>query len=196
MNKKLRGLLLQVKVMEGSEIRVLNENTFEVDGAEYLVLTEDEREEEFYNYQKNLIDDMGLESFSEWAQDYIIDNFVDDEWFMEAMREHFEYYISDINEEPADDEKFENRLKEEIFAVACEDEEDYLNYLCDLESPIEWFLNSFGKDEFNATVKEYDLINWEDVINWVAREDGYGCLAAYDGEELELQDDLYAYRIN
>ena len=92
MNKKLRGLLLQVEVMEGSEIKVLNENTFEVDGAEYLVLTEEEREEEFYNYQKNLIDDMGLESFSEWAQDYIIDNFVDDEWFKDAMEEHFEYY--------------------------------------------------------------------------------------------------------
>ena len=41
MNKKLRGLLLQVEVMEGSEIKVLNENTFEVDGAEYLVLNED-----------------------------------------------------------------------------------------------------------------------------------------------------------
>ena len=196
MNKKLRGLLLQVEVMEGSEIKVLNENTFEVDGAEYLVLTEDEREEEFKQYQESLIEDMGLDAFSGWAQDYIIDNFVDDEWFMETMREHFEYYISDINEEPADDEKFENRLQEEIAEVNCEDEEDYLNYLCDLESPIEWFLNNFGQDEFNATVKEYDLINWDDVIDWVTREDGYGCLAAYDGEELELQDDLYAYRIN
>ena len=196
MNKKLRGLLLQVEVMEGSEIRVLNENTFEVDGAEYLVLTEDEREKEFYNYQESLIEDMGLESFTEWAQDYIIDNFVDDEWFMDAMRESFEYYISDINEEPADDEKFESRLQEEIFESGSKDEEDYLNYLCDLESPIEWFLNNFGNEEFRRTVKEYDLIDWEDVINWIAREDGYGCLAAYDGEELELQDDLYAYRIN
>ena len=123
MNKKLRGLLLQVEVMEGSEIKVLNENTFEVDGAEYLVLTEDEREEEFKAYQESLIEDMGLESFSEWAQDYIIENFVDDEWFMEAMREHFEYYISDINEEPADNEEFENRLQEEISEVNCEDEE-------------------------------------------------------------------------
>ena len=196
MNKKLRGLLLQVEVMEGSEIKVLDENTFEVDGAEYLVLTEDEREEEFYNYQKNLIDDMGLESFSEWAQDYIIDNFVDDEWFMEAMRESFEYYISDINEEPADDEKFENRLQEEISEYDCETEEDYLNYLCDLELPIQWFLNNFSEDEFNRTVKEYDLIDWEDVINWVAHEDGYGCLAAYDFMEMELEDNLYAYRIN
>ena len=32
--------------------------------------------------------------------------------------------------------------------------------------------------------------------NWVAREDGYGCLATYDFMEIELQDDLYAYRIN
>ena len=196
MNKKLRGLLLQVEVMEGSNINVLNENTFEVDGAEYLVLSEDEREEEFKNYQMNLIEEMGLESFTEWAQDYIIDNFVDDEWFIEAMREHFEYYISDISEESADDEKFENRLQEEILESGCEDEEDYLNYLCDLESPIEWFLSNFNQNEFNAIVKEHDLINWEDVINWVAREDGYGCLATYDGEELELQDDLYAYRIN
>ena len=69
MNKKLRGLLLQVEIMEGSEIKVLNENTFEVDGAEYLVLTEDEREEEFYNYQESLIEDMGLDAFSGWAQD-------------------------------------------------------------------------------------------------------------------------------
>ena len=165
MNKKLRGLLLQVEVMEGSEIKVLNENTFEVDGAEYLVLTEDEREEEFKAYQENLIEDMGLESFAEWAQDYIIDNFVDDEWFMDAMREHFEYYISDINEETADNEKFENRLQEEITEVNCEDEEDYLNYLCSLEEPIEWFLSNFNQNEFNAIEKENDLINWEDVIN-------------------------------
>lgn len=196
MNKKLRGLLLQVEVMEGSEIKVLNENTFEVDGAEYLVLSEDEREEEFKAYQESLIEDIGLDAFSGWAQDYIIDHFVNDEWFMEAMREHFEYYISDINEEPADNEEFENRLKQEIFESDCEDEEDYLNYLCDLESPIDWFLSNFNQNEFNITVKEYDLINWDDVINWIASVDGYGCLAAYDGEELELQDDLYAYRIN
>ena len=196
MNKKLRGLLLQVEVMEGSEIKVLNENTFEVDGAEYLVLTEDEREKEFYNYQESLIEDLGLDAFSGWAQDYIIDNFVNDEWFMEAMKEHFEYYISDIREEPADNEEFENRLQEEIFECGCKNEDDFLDYHCSLEEPIEWFLSNFSQNEFNTTVKEHDLINWDDVIDWVAREDGYRCLAAYDGEELELQDDLYAYRIN
>ena len=196
MNKKLRGLLLQVEVMEGSEIKVLNENTFEVDGSEYLVLTEDEREEEFKAYQESLIEDMGLDAFSGWAQDYIIDNFVNDEWFMEAMRESFEYYISDINEEPADNEKFESRLQEEIFESGSKDEEDYLNYLCSLELPIEWFLSNFSQNEFNEVVKENDLIYWDDVIDWVAREDGYNCLSSYDNIEMELEDDLYAYRIN
>ena len=196
MNKKLRGLLLQVEVMEGSEVKVLDKNTFEVDGAEYLVLTEDEREEEFYNYQKILIDDMGLESFSEWAQDYIIDNFVNDEWFMDAMVEYYGDYILGLNEELADDEKFKNRLEEELANYNCEDEEGLLDYYCSLESPIDWFLNNFGEVEFSVTVKENDLIDWDDVIDWVAHEDGYGCLSAYDGEELELNDNLYAYRIN
>ena len=70
MNKKLRGLLLQVEVMEGSEIKVLNENTFEVDEAEYLVLTEDEREEEFKAYQESLIEDMGLEYSEAYPEKY------------------------------------------------------------------------------------------------------------------------------
>ena len=196
MNKKLRGLLLQVEVMEGSEIKVLDENTFQVDGMEYLVLTEDEREEEFYNYQKSLIDDMGLESFSEWAQDYIINNFVNDEWFMDAMVEYYGDYILGLNEELADDEKFENRLEEELTNYNCEDEKGLLDYYCSLEEPTDWFLNNFGQVEFFITVKENNLINWDDVISWVAREDGYGCLATYDGEELELNDDLYAYKIN
>ena len=46
MNKKLRGLLLQVEVMEGSEIKVLNKNTFEVIRrygvtADYLMTDQD-----------------------------------------------------------------------------------------------------------------------------------------------------------
>ena len=94
--------------------------------------TEDEREEEFYNYQKNLIDDMGLESFTEWAQDYIIDNFVNDEWFTDAMVEYYGDYILGLNEELADDEEFENRLEEEMAEVGCKDEEEFLNKLDEL----------------------------------------------------------------
>ena len=134
MNKKLRGLLLQVEVMEGSKIEVLNENTFEVDGAEYLVLTEDEREEEFYNYQKSLIDDMGLNAFSEWAQDYIINNFADDERLednlFEIMYESYRNYIEDL--------KYENTLEDALKENDCEDEDEFLDLLSEEERKYDW----------------------------------------------------------
>ena len=191
MNKKLRGLLLQVEVMEGSQIQVLNENTFEVDGAEYLVLSEDEREEEFKAYQESLIEDMGLESFSEWAQDYIINNFADDERLeddlFEIMYESHRNYIEDL--------RYENTLEEELKENNCEDEDEFLDLLNE-EDPKEWYIMNVGEEDFHNMIKTCDYIKWDDVIEWVAREECHGCLAAYDGEELELQDDLYAYRIN
>ena len=191
MNKKLRGLLLQVEVMEGSEIKVLNENTFEVDEAEYLVLTEDEREKEFYNYQESLIEDMGLDAFSGWAQDYIIDNFVDDaelkDDLFEIMYNSYTNYIEDL--------KCGNTFQEELKENNCKNEDEYLELLTE-EDPIKWYIMNFGEEDFHNMIKTCNYINWEDVIDWVAREDGYSCLATYDGEELELQDGLYAYRIN
>ena len=191
MNKKLRGLLLQVEVMEGSEVKVLNENTFEVDGAEYLVLTEDEREEEFYNYQKNLGDDMGLDAYTEWGQDSIINNFADEERLdddiFEIMYESCKNYIEDL--------KYENTLDEELKENNCKDEEEFLELLTE-EDPKEWYIMNFGEKDCYDMIKTCDYIIWDDVINWMAREDGYGCLAAYDGEEIELEDDLYAYRMN
>ena len=191
MNKKLRGLLLQVEIMEGSQIQVLNENTFEVDGAEYLVLSEDEREEEFYNYQKNLVDDMGLDAFTEWGQDYIINNFTDngrlEDDLFEIMYESCKNYIEDL--------KYENTLEEELKENDCEDEEKFLELLTE-EDPKEWYIMNFGEKDFYDMIKTCDYIIWDDVINWMAREDGYGCLAAYDGEEIELEDNLYAYRMS
>ena len=191
MNEKLRGLLLQVEVMEGSEIKVLDENTFEVDGAEYLVLTEDEREKEFYNYQESLIEDMGLDAFSGWAQDYIIDNFVDDaqlkDDLFEIMYNFYTNYIEDL--------KCGNTFQEELKENNCKNEDEYLELLTE-EDPIKWYIMNFGEEDFHNMIKTCNYIKWDDVISWVAREDGHGCLAAYDGEELELQDDLYAYRIN
>ena len=191
MNKKLRGLLLQVEVMEGSEIKVLNENTFEVDGAEYLVLSGNEREEAFYNYQKNLVDDMGLDAFTEWGQDYIINNFTDDrrleDDLFEIMYESCKNYIEDL--------KYENILDEELKENNCEDKDEFLELLTE-EDPTEWYIMNFGKKDFYDMIKTCDYIIWDDVINWMALEDGYGCLAAYDGEEIELEDDLYAYRMS
>ncbi len=191
---KKQALLEELELNADTEIEV-NGNYFEVENMTYLVVNKEERQEEFYNYQMGLIDDLGIESFSEWAREYIINNFVDVDYFKEIQRECNESYIEELKEEPAFDEKYNNRLEEELADLNLENEEEYLNLLCENED-VEWYLNNFGKDSFNRLIIENDLINWNDVIVWISEVDGYNCLASYDGEEIELNNNLYAYRID
>lgn len=44
-----------------------NENMFSYNDEEYLVLTDEEANTEFYNYQLSLFEDMGIQLYSEWA---------------------------------------------------------------------------------------------------------------------------------
>lgn len=181
---------------EGLEIIIKDNSMIEVDGKVYKVLSDEEADEEFTSYQENLIDDLGINSFSDFGQKYILENFTDTEWFDEARKESYESYIEDIKQESASDtEKFSSRLEEELYEADCENEEEYLERLCDDEGSVTWFKFNFGDDDFKAVVKENDLVNWEGVIEWVKEVDGRGCLAYYDGEELELENDYYAYRV-
>lgn len=194
--------LSDVQGMEVTSVKVSewNENCFEVEAdcedMEFLVLDDEEADEEFREYQQETIDDMGIEGFSEWAQEHVKDNFVDREWFEEAMKESYEYYCDDIENEEADDEDFENRLKQEISENGCSTKEEYVEYLCSTQGDaIEWYIDNFGNESFNQVIEEQDLINWDDVIEWVKETDGRGALASYDGDEEEYED-LYIYRTN
>lgn len=191
---KKQALLEELELNADTEIEV-NGNYFEVENMTYLVVDEEERQEEFYNYQMGLIDDLGLKSFSEWGREYILNNFVDIDYFEEIQRERNEGYLEDIKEEPASNEEYDNRLDEELTELDIENEEEYLNLLCK-DDAIEWYLFNFGDEAFNKLVIENDLINWDDVIVWISEVDGYNCLASYDGEELELNNNLYAYRVD
>lgn len=196
---KIISLLNEV-LKEGDEvtsIQIVDENTIEIDGEVYKVLTDKEADENFTIYQENLIDDLGLNSFSNWAQEYIVDNFLDKDWFDEVKRETYDSYIEDIRgESSSDEEKYTSRLEEEIAEANCSNEEEYLDYLCNDEDSIIWYKYNFGNEELKSIVKENNLINWEEVIDWYKEIDGRGCLAQYDGEELELENNLYAYRID
>ena len=78
-----------------------------------------------------------------------------------------------------------------------ETEEEFLDYLVkDAGDPIEWFKDMFGMEEFNNTCEEYDLIDWEAVIEEAIAVDGCGhFIATYDGEENEM-DEYFIYRLN
>ena len=173
--------------IEGMEI--LSDTHVIINNEEYKVLTSDEADEDFKCYQEDLLDELGLDSFSEWAKNHIIENFVDKEWFNGVMSDSNQGYIDDIRFE-------ENRLEEEMKERNCKEEYEFLESLNDdYEDGLQWMIENFGMDEVEACVKNYNLLDYDEIIDWIEETDGRGCLATYDGVEHEWCD-YYIYRVN
>jgi hypothetical protein len=166
-----------------------DETTITVDGNTYKVLTDSEADEEFREYEQNLLDEMGIECFAEFAQEYILTNFVDIDWFNTAMRESYQGYVEDIKHE-------EGRFEEEMEENGCETEEEYVDYLCgQYEDGVQWYKDDFGLKDLSKVVKDYNLLDEDKVIDYILEEDGRGgSLAHYDGIENE-QDGYFIYQI-
>lgn len=160
-----------------------------VDGVEYIVLTDTEADEQYREYQSSLIEDSGLEAFSDWAKNYILDNFTYS--YSETFGDiQYEDAVSHV-----DDLKYYGDLDDELNRYGCENEEELIDLLCE-EDSAEWFKSVFGIDEYNRIIIENNLIDWDEVIEWTKEVDGRGVMASYDGVEMELENDLYGYRIN
>lgn len=199
-----------------------DENVFIYDDREYLVLDDQEAYEATYTDIENLFDDMGLEAFSKDMQDWIVENAIDYD-FEEAFREMEESYVEDIENEGS--REFGNRLIEEMYDAdiltdddfvkygddeinheTLKDEvdlndkkEEFIDYLLDNISDFrEEFIDEFGVDEVLRLVKEgYADVDMDAIVDRVIRWDGRGpSLASYDGEERELDNDLFAYRVD
>lgn len=165
-----------------------DDKTIFIDDVEYIVLTDTEADEQYREYQQALIDELGLDAFSDWAKDYILDNFTSSysETFGDIQYENAVSYVDDL--------KYSGDLDDELNRYGCDNEEELIDLLCE-EDSVEWFKFNFGIDEYNRIVIENDLINWDEVIEWTKEVDGRGVMASYDGIEMELENDLYAYRI-
>lgn len=176
---------------------IYKDNEFRTkDGKEYFVLTDDEANEEFYDYEKNSIEELGLDLFTDWAKDYIIENCLDIDWFNEYMRENYLCYCDDIEMEKSSSVDYENRLEEEMTYAGCETKEDYISYLCEgYVDSVAWFEANFGNEELNHIINTYNLLDIEKVIDFIKEEDGRGVLASYDGIENE-EEEYFIYRIN
>lgn len=160
-----------------------------VDNMEYIILTDEEADEYYKEYQLSLIEDLGLEGFSDWAKNYILDNFTysHSEMFEDIQYEDAVSYVDDL--------KYGGDLDDELSRYSCKNEEELIDLLCE-EDCVEWFKSVFGIDEYNRIIIENNLIDWDEVIEWIKEVDGRGVMASYDGIEMELENDLYAYRIN
>lgn len=173
------------------------EEVFETkDGKEYLILTDEEADKEFYNYEENLIDELGLDSFTEWAREYIVENCLDTDWFNEYIEEDYRIYCDDIETEESSSDEYENRLEEEIAGAGCETKEDYISYLCEgYVDSVAWFEDNFGSEKLTHVINTYNLLDIDKVIEYIKEEDGRGILASYDGVENE-EEEYFIYRIN
>ena len=198
MEERIKVLAEFLGIEESEILKGYRDNIFETsDGEEYLVVTDEEADDEFYNYEAELIDELGLDAFSDWAKDYIIENCVDTEWFENFYYEDYESYANDIETESASSDEYENRLEEEMAEAECTMIEEFVEYMVDgiKDDLVGQFEFDFGKDQLADVVSRYNLLDMDAVINYIKEQDGRGIMAGYDGIENE-EGEYYIYRTN
>ena len=148
---------------------------------------------------------------------------VDDDWFEEFFEEDYTSYVDDIEDEG--DNTYGNRLIAEMYdnEILTDDDfntdedgevdysslkdtvdmdgkkEEYVRFLVDSMGPDygDQFMFNFGEEEYDRVVEDYNLIDMDAVAEFCIQEDGVAHnIASYDGEEIELDNDFYAYRTN
>lgn len=165
------------------------------DGREYSVF---ESYDDAYNAAVALAKDllmMDCIDYTHLKQFIDIKSCVDQDWFDEALREISESYVNDIAEEYVDDDM--TRLQQEMEACDCSDKDEYIEYLIEQAGdPIEWYIGSFGEDDFMIAVTENNLIDFDKTAELCVDCDGMGnYIASYDGDEIEYNG-IYLYREN
>ena len=198
MEEKIKVLAEFLGIEESEILKGYRDNIFETsDGEEYLVVTDEEADDEFYDYEAELIDELGLDAFSDWAKDYIIENCVDTEWFENFYYEDYESYANDIETESASSDEYENRLEEEMAEAECTTIEEFVEYMVDRirDDLVGQFEFDFGKDQLADVVSRYDLLDMDAVIDYIKEQDGRGNMAGYDGIENE-EGEYFIYKLN
>ena len=191
------------------------DNCFEVNGDEWIVLTEDESYDEFKDWEMSLIDDLGLEAFSESFQEHILENCINKDFFDTVAEEEANYYIEQMDDEELldyahdhniaeDVEDTENLSERDLERIREDCEEEYAQNILD-QGMSEYFEQIYGRGwvkEMKDTLEKE--IDWEQVIDdlydWHSRETLWGGMASYDGVVHELDkvngEWLFAYQTN
>lgn len=187
--------------------------------GEYWVGTYDEAYDAASEEIEQIYDEMGLEAFSESFQSYILDNLIDWSAFEDDMTDYYRGYIDDIESEG--DAEYDNRLLAEMvdagiltdddFIIDGEDEwaektlsssvdleykkDEFLDYLCSNMDVEDFVKDIYSNEELSQVVVDNNLIDLDSLVEECISEDGIAhFLATYDGDEIDLGNNLYAYR--
>lgn len=169
--------------VDEEEIEEIDDCHFEVDNSEYLVCSYDEA----YDYASEDIQDsygdMGLDAFTTDFRDYILYNCLDKDFFDDVVREIIETRYDDDLDLDMSREEVENQIEKEIE---------------DVDDSIEFIVDTFGEDFLDDLVRDNpNIVDMGKIVDACIDADGIAhFIAYYDGVEIELDNDLYAYRQN
>lgn len=190
-----------------------DENEFDVlnEDSEYLVLTYDEAYDRAVEYVKDTYDEMGLDAFTKSFRDLILENALDEDAFEDAVDDLAwsicsdraeEYSTGEFGSELIEDAYDNDILTDDDFEKDEDGEIDYSTLkdsvnLDDIEEQMIEIYKDTARDEIKDSFDLTPYIDVDKVAEAAVDEDGVAhFLASYDGEEIELDGDWYAYRIN
>lgn len=188
-------------------VESLGDNEFEVDGETYKVLTDDEADEEFENYCRNLWDEVGLDGMG-YLADSILEYACDTDELEDYVRDDISNYVYDMSDEEVAEEcadagivEYEDvfdddyvlkddvdldDLREQLIDEKMNDADDPVDYLRDLGYDDDFFKDFIDEDKAVQAIMDAEDVNGN----------GRGSISYYDGAEIDLDNGLYAYRID
>jgi hypothetical protein len=109
------------EAMDTISVSRYDDNLLEYGKREYYVLTEDEADDKFIEYEKNLWDDMGLEFCLSSFRDWIMSNALDEDKFWDDYRYDITYPIESNPDEEAylfDEDELKEFLQEYVEKIS------------------------------------------------------------------------------
>lgn len=198
--------------VDPSELEEVDDDTFAYDDGEYKVLTDEEADYEAEEWARSLWEDLGLEGVSDWMKDWILENALDEDELEGVVDEDVRYSIDDMSDDEVVEESLDAGIVEEDDVY---DEDGLLRDDVDIDDLREqlvehrldeiredegfgsYMLNTGFDDEYLSQYIDEDKVIEALVDDMDTNGSGRGeAIASYDGDEIELDGGLYAYRIN
>jgi hypothetical protein len=192
MLNKIKALVNNKGIDVNDITEIQNNQLFIVGNEEYYVLTDEEAQEIYEDIQRDLINDMGLEGFSSWAKEEIINNYLNMNWFNSALDEYNTMYVYELEE---------YELQEMCDMYEVDNEVDLIESLNNqYDNGLQFFQEMYNERELSEIIERENLLDIDKVIAYCQEIDGRGgTITSYDGvEEVEEVDNIeyYIYRIN
>ena len=211
-----RAALAKYLEVDVEDVELIDDNhEFLVDGNTYIVLTDDEAEEQFEEEVRRYWEDAGIEGLESWLQDWIFENALDEEALSDVVRDEIEQEVWNLSDEETADRAIEAGLREsddlydeesDAWAPELRDDVDFddlrselideefdlavddgcAEYLRNMGFSEDFFLDYIDEDAVLGAIKDAFEVNGE----------GRGIIAWYDGAEHDLDNGLFAYRID